>query len=129
MAPQTPPTHKAPKSCALHEVVGHATNNCPELPQLKYLVHEAFLELNILNVHVEISIPPNKIKMLHINHPCSLCDLHGHYSRCFLISTSFVIALGWFVITRPLIVEPLILYLWIWVLLVNQNMETLAPLW
>lgn len=82
-ASQAPPTPKAPKSCTLCEVVGHATNSCPELPQLKSLVHEAFHELNILKFHVDILVPPKILKMLRTNHPCALCDIHGHYSNYF----------------------------------------------
>lgn len=69
--------------CDLCEVVGHATNNCLELPKLKPLVHEAFPKSNILEVHVDILVPLRKLKMLYTNHSYALCDLHGHYSHCF----------------------------------------------
>jgi len=58
-------------------------NNCLELPQLKPLVHEAFLESKILEVHVDLLVPPMKLKILHRNHPYALCDHHGHYSHYF----------------------------------------------
>lgn len=47
------------------------------------LVHETFPKSNILEVHVNILVPPKKLKMLCTNHPCALCDLHGHYFHCF----------------------------------------------
>jgi len=84
--PQAPPTPKAPNLtplCALCKFFGHATNNCPELPQLKPLVHDAFPESNIPEVHVNILVPPKKLKTLRKNHPCALCYIHGHYSQWF----------------------------------------------
>lgn len=87
----------SPQSYALLcEVVRLATNNCPKLPQLKPLVHEAFPESNILEVHVDISTPPKKIKTLRTNHPCALFDIHGHYSHCFPHLDEFHDCLGVF---------------------------------
>ena len=67
---------------SLCKVVGNATNNCPKLPHLKPLVHETFPKSNIPEVHVNLLGPPKKLRMLCTNHPCALCDLHGHYSHC-----------------------------------------------
>ena len=85
-ASQAPPTPKAPKQSPPFDfckVVGNTTNNCPELPQLKPLVHETFPESNIPEVHVNLLGPSKKLKTLHTSHPYSLCDHHGHYSHCF----------------------------------------------
>lgn len=45
------------------------------------MVNETFPESDIPEVHVTIldSIP--KLKNLRTNHPCSLCNFHGHYTH------------------------------------------------
>lgn len=83
---QALPSPKAPNPtppCTLCQVVGHATNSCPKLCQLKPLVHEAFLESNIFELHDSLLVRAKKLKTLPTNHPCVPCDLHGHYSHCF----------------------------------------------
>lgn len=127
-APQAPPAPKAPMPCTLCEVVGNATRDCPEPLQLKLLVHEGFLESNILEVHVDIPVPPKKLKMLHTNYPYPFLIFMVTIHIVSLVSTSFTIDLGRFVNTMPLVIEPLLLYLWILVQPVNQNKETLVPL-
>lgn len=84
--PLSPPAPKAPKLtplCALCEVVGHATNNYPEFPCLKTLVHETFHESSISEVQVTLLGPIKKLKTLCTNHPCALCDHYGHYCHYF----------------------------------------------
>jgi len=85
-ATQAPPAPKAPKPsppCALCKFVGCTTNNFPELPQLKPLVHETFPKSNIMEFHVNLPGPPKKLKTLSTNHPYALCGHHGHCSHCF----------------------------------------------
>ena len=84
-APQASSTPEAPNPSPPHtlcKVVGHATNNCLELPHLKPLVHETFPESNIPEFNVTLPSPSKKLKALQTNHPCALCDHHGHYSHC-----------------------------------------------
>lgn len=59
---KTPPTTlahlKSPKPippCALCDVVGHATNNCFELPHVKDVVTNTFPDSNIPEVHVTLT--------------------------------------------------------------------------
>ena len=70
-----------PNPCALCDVVGHATNTCLELPHLKPMVKEACPESDIPEVYVIIPDSASKLKSLHTNHPCALCDFHGHYTH------------------------------------------------
>lgn len=113
--------------CTLCEVVGHATNNCLELPHLKPLVHEMFLESSIPEVQVTLQGLAKKLKTLRMNHPCALCDHYGNYSHCFPHLEEFRDCLHALASTRPLIVDHLLLYAWIMVPLVHENRETLVP--
>lgn len=77
--PPRPPKHTI--QCALCDVVGHATHTCPELPHLKTMVNETFPESDIPEVYVTIPDSIPKLKNLHTNHPCSLCDFYGNYTH------------------------------------------------
>jgi len=63
----------------LCDVVGHATNNCLELPHVKNVVSDTFLDSNIPEVHVTLIELAKKKTSLHTNQPCALCDNYGHY--------------------------------------------------
>ena len=83
-APTTPTRPRPPKpsiQCALCNIVGHATHMCPEFPHLKILVNEAFPDSDIPEVYVTIPDSIPRFKTLRKNHPCALCDFHGHYTH------------------------------------------------
>ena len=80
-APSWPP--KRTIQCDLCDVVSHASHTSPELPQLKSMVNETFPESDIPEVYVTIPDSIPKLKPLCTNHPCALCDFHGHYTHFF----------------------------------------------
>ena len=84
-APQATPTPpKPPKPstpCALCDVVGHATNNFPELSHIKSVVSDTFPESNNPKVHVTLPESAHIKESLRTNHPCDLCDIYDHYSH------------------------------------------------
>ena len=83
-SPTNPTPPRPPKrtiQCALCDIVGHATHTCPELPHLKALVNETFPESDLPEVYVTIPDSIPKLKTLCTNHPCALCDFHGHYTH------------------------------------------------
>lgn len=47
--------------CALCDVVGHATNNCPKLLHIKNVVSNTFPDPNIPEVHVTFPSPPRTV--------------------------------------------------------------------
>ena len=47
------------------------------------MVNEPFPESNIPEVYVTIPDSILKLKPLRTNHPCALCNFHGHYTDLF----------------------------------------------
>ena len=45
------------------------------------MVNETFPESDIPEFYVTISNSVSKIKSLRRNHPCALCNFHGHYTH------------------------------------------------
>ena len=110
MIPTPIPTRTIPPF-ALCDLSGHATNNCPSLPELLELMNVDDLELDASTLVVYVSLPElssKRNKSLWTNHPCALCDNFGHYSHHCpqLLQFRAALAMGHQVYTMPLVAPP-----------------------
>ena len=71
-----------PPTCALCDVQGHVTQNCPYFPIV--CTHMNTIVKNDDNPVVNVpTVPVVKNKSLWTYHSCEVCGLYGHYSHHF----------------------------------------------